>query len=128
MKKKYILPVLILCFFGISKVNAQELTPKNTFLVVAKQNSSEAELASKCIEKSDFSSHRLRDARRKLTFENGVIVELLSANELKNLGYAIDPTFYPEKIDKKYVEPIYSITTNGDLIQNHQPTTKYKGQ
>lgn len=129
MKPKYFLPLLILSLLGIYRVNAQtSLTPKNTFAVTAKQNSPEAELASKCIEKSDFNNYRLKDTRRKLTFDNGVEVELFSATELKNLGYKIDPSFYAEHVDKNYVEPIYSITANGDLIQNHQPSTKYKGQ
>lgn len=103
-------------------------TPKNTFSVLVKANTTDADLASKCIEKSDFNNYRLRNTRRKLTFESGVVIELLSAVEVKSLGYNIDPTFYVENVNKNYVEPIYSITTNGDLIQNHQPTTKYKGQ
>ena len=87
--------LLIICFFISGKLNAQEtLTPNTTFHVVSKQNTSDAALAAKCVEKSDFNNYRLRDARRKLTFDNGVVIELFSAVELKNLGYNIDPNFY----------------------------------
>ena len=121
--------LLIICFFISGKLNAQEtLTPNTTFHVVSKQNTSDAALAAKCVEKSDFNNYRLRDARRKLTFDNGVVIELFSAVELKNLGYNIDPNFYDESIDKKNIEPTYSITANGDLIQNHIPSAKFKGQ
>ncbi len=129
MKKKYLFSLLVLVCFFSRNAEAQLLgTPKNTFSVLTKANTTDADLASKCIEKSDFNNYRLRNTRRKLTFESGVIVELLSAVELKSLGYNIDPDFFAENMDNKYVEPIYSITANGDLIQNHQPSTKFKGQ
>ena len=129
MKKKYLFSLLILgCFISKNGISQISGTPKNTFNVIVKANTSESDLASKCVEKSDFSIYRLKSTRRKLTFESGVVIELLSAVEVKNLGYNIDPTFYAEDIDKKYVEPIYSITANGDLIQNHIPSSKFKGQ
>lgn len=129
MKKKYLFSLLILVCFFCRNVEAQKsLTPKNTFSVLVKANTPDADLASNCIEKSDFSNYRLRNARRKLTFDSGVIIELFSAIELKNMGHNINSEFYAENLPKNYVEPIYSITKNGDLIQNHQPSTNYKGQ
>ena len=129
MKKKYAFSLLILVCFFSKNANAQaSITPKNTFSVLVKANTPDADLASKCIEKSDFNNYRLRNTRRKLTFDNGVIIELLSAIELKNMGQNINTDFYAENLPKNYIEPIYSITANGDLIQNHTPSAKFKGQ
>ena len=126
--KKIFLFVVLICLISVKNVSAQQAkTPKNTFEITSKVNSPEAVVVAKSIESADLDNYRLRDSRRKLTFENGVVVELLSANELKNLGYKVDPSFYRESLDKNYVEPTYSISDTGMLIQNHHPSFKNKG-
>lgn len=128
-KKINLFVVVILCAFFVSKTKAQTiLTPSSTYIISAKAGTGEARLAAAAVEKTDLSNYRLRSAHRKLTFDTGVVVELLSAEELKKLGHKIDPLNYTEKLDEKYVEPVYSVAPNGTLMQLFSKSSVSKSQ
>jgi hypothetical protein len=115
-KYLFIFITVLLCMIRQAKAQSA-LTPANTIVVTSKAGTVEAKQAIESVLKTDFNNYRLRSAHRKLTFENGVVIELLSAQELLNLGYKVDPMYFREKMDANYVEPLYSIAPNGILIQ-----------
>ena len=49
-----------------------------------------------------------------------VVIELLSAIEIKSLGFDINIENYSENLPEGYQEPIYSIAPNGNLMQFHK--------
>jgi hypothetical protein len=120
-KGKYLLMLILAGVLYASGVQSQTLlTPANTIVVTAKAGTAEAKAAVEAVEKTDFSNYRLRSLHRKLTFENGVVIELLSAEEMVNLGYKLNPMYFREKMEANYSEPLYSVAPNGILIQIFQ--------
>lgn len=94
--------------------------PINSFVVVKGENTQDAIMASKALETAEMEMYRLRDSRRTLTFKNGVVIELLSAKELKAKGVDINLDSYNEVLPKGYVEPTYLVNDKGQLIQLHE--------
>lgn len=93
------------------------ITPAKSFVLVKGEHSAEAEKALKAVENADMEMFRLRNSRRTLTFQGGVVIELLSAEELRKAGFDIDPSHYTESLPKGYKEPTYVVSTDGKLIQ-----------
>ncbi|MBI3510649.1 MAG: hypothetical protein HY064_08290 [Bacteroidetes bacterium] len=124
MKLRHLFLFVLLMTYASSRATAQVVTPANTFVVTAKAGTPEADQASAAVQAADFSDYRLRTAHRTLTFTNGVVIELLSATELKVIGYNIDPSFYPESTPAGYIDPQYTVNENGYLIviYQHAPT------
>lgn len=92
-------------------------TPSKTFVVIKGAGTKDAELATTAVEKADMEIFRLRSSRRTIAFKSGVVIELLSADEMKAAGFDVDPAHYTLHLPDNYKEPVYDIAVNGQLIQ-----------
>lgn len=90
---------------------------KGTF---EKQSNAEIEKITKALNAANMDQFRLRSKRRAVQFSNGIVVELFSAEEMKQKGANIDPAFYSESLPANYQEPTYDVTEGGHLIQIHK--------
>lgn len=72
------------------------------------------------MEDANFDSYRFINKRRNLTFESGVVIELLSVNEVKALGIEIDETKATSShLPQGYIPPTYKITEEGKIVAVH---------
>jgi hypothetical protein len=126
MRPKSLLLLLLVVGASLISFRANAQTPRNTFIITAKSGTPEAEKVAAALEQANFNDFRLRNTHRILKFDNGVVVELLSATEMKALGYQIDPSFYPEALPAGYIEPTYSISESGTIMQNVTPNPNSK--
>jgi len=70
-------------------------------------------------EKADWDKYRYEDERRTLRFENGVVIELLSATELLKLNIPFDENrIIPKGIQSKSNSK-FTINENGHIIELH---------
>ena len=66
---------------------------------------------------ANFDSYRFIDKRRILTFDSGVIIELLSVNEIKQLNLECDETkALSEELPVGYTNPTLRLTSTGHII------------
>ena len=113
--------IILCCTLWFGNLSAQtSKTPRETFIIVAQTVKSDTAKIIKSVFEADFDLYRLRSVHRKITFDTGVVVELLSAVELKAMGYEIDLMSYTEFLPNNYIEPIYTITPEGYLLQVHK--------
>jgi len=117
---KFIFITMIVLSISNILLGQTEKTPKETFIVTSRAGSFEAEEAISAVSDADMDMYRLRSLHRKLVFDNGVVIELFSAIEIKSLGFDINIENYSENLPEGYQEPIYSIAPNGNLMQFHK--------
>ena len=109
--------VMLLSSFALS---AQiKGTPKNTYIVSKGSGTDAAIRDEAAIADADFTEFRLQNKHRVLTFDNGVVIELLSATELRSLGYNVNPATYMADVPEGYTEPTYSVSDQGYLMVNY---------
>jgi hypothetical protein len=111
--------VMLLTSFAFS-VHAAG-TPKNTYIITKGAGTDAAIKDEEAIKNADFTEFRLQNKHRLLTFDNGVVIELLSATELKALGYDVNPAAFMVDVPQGYVEPTYSVTDQGALMVFYPP-------
>lgn len=114
---KTILILFLSSFFLPNKFNAQSKTFKeNSFKIVKTAEITDISIYEKALNVPDIESFRFKTKRNTLVFDNGVTVELLSAQELFIKGETIEPSAYSDTRDKIYVQPIFHLTDKGSLI------------
>lgn len=108
----------MLCSFCncFSQENTYEIVETNDLL-----NIEEYILA---MNKADFDSYRFIDQRRVLNFNTGVKIELLSSNELKNLGVSFDSSKAINYIPDYEGKTIYKLGNNGYIIAEVKTASK----
>ncbi len=71
-------------------------------------------------EKANWDKYRYEDNRRTLVFDNGVVIELLSASELSESGIPFDQSkIIPKGVVKPISESKFTINKNGHIIELH---------
>ena len=76
---------------------------------------------------ANFDSYRFIDKRRILTFDSGVIIELLSVNEIKQLNLECDETkALSEDLPVGYPNPLLRLTSAGHIILEYPTLIKEK--
>ena len=76
------------------------------------------------IEKATWDKYRLVDKRRVITFKEGVIIELLSANEMTEQGLEINHSKVMKQSPKGSYQPLFVLSDNGFIIEQHSYKTK----
>jgi hypothetical protein len=66
---------------------------------------------------SDLDKYRYFDQRNTLHFENGLDVELLSANELTASGIPFNKDHVRTEVPSFDTKPIFKLTANGILVE-----------
>lgn len=73
---------------------------------------------------ANMESFRNKTTRTTLYFDNGLTIELLSAQELYILGVNINPNDYVDSRDPKFTFPTFQLTSDGHLIALYQSIGK----
>ena len=76
------------------------------------------------ISKADLESYRLQDKRVTLSFDNGFDVELLSANEMAQLGLINNAHNYPLATSGKKKLPVFQMAPNGWITAQYSANPK----
>ncbi len=116
-ESKAILPLFLILAFFSHKSNAQSKSFKeNAFKIIKTAGVTNLSAYEKALKVPDIESFRYKTKRNTLAFDNGITVELLSAQELFIKGEAVEPNNYSDSRDKKYIQPIFHLADNGSLI------------
>ncbi len=114
--KKIIFPLLFLFAFV---ANAQNKTIKGSFTLKNLVDQSKLEFYTSAIENANFEELRLLNQSQEFKFDNGFVLELPSAYELKNKGLISETSQYKLEHDKDFQAPLFSISTEGRLVSLH---------
>ncbi|MBA4239608.1 MAG: hypothetical protein C0448_02690 [Sphingobacteriaceae bacterium] len=124
MKKLTILIILTL-FSVISRLNAQSVkTLPNSFEIVQNTLISKEDFYKHSILEANLENYRLKTQRVLLSFENGFVVELLSAEELHSKNNSIDVNSYQSEFPKNYLLPVFTVLPNGSLVATYHKWNK----
>lgn len=107
-----------------SNAFSQAKTIPNSFEIIENTLVTQETFYKKSIENANFENYRLKNDRVKIMFENGFVLELLSAKELfiKNLAKNIDN--YAETFPVRYELPLFFIQPNGQIVGRVTPINK----
>lgn len=120
-KNIIILSTIIFCAFTTSNLFAQE----GTYKIVKENNLTNVSDYITAMDKANFDSYRYVNNRRKLVFNTGLIIELLSVQELENSGIAVDASKAMVYDPKKLIQnPVYRLNNNGHIIAEFQTANK----
>ncbi len=117
--------IMILGFFAItfqySIVAQTSSREKNdvTFSITQKGNVVDLNPYISAIEKANFSCYHFENNRRKLVFDNGLVVELFSAKEMigKNTGFDLSCLTNETQMSKE--KPKYHLDPSGIIVEIH---------
>lgn len=113
----------ILCFFAVSSAKASGKEVYNltyTFKnVPANFDISQFQLA---IANSDFECFRFETQRRTFEFENGITLEIFSAQEVQTNTFHISSCFLPD--DTKVSPSVLTLGENNTIIMNMESKQK----
>jgi len=124
MKKNYLFS-LILLFIGLifsPTIYAQ----KGTYKIVKTNNVDNVSEYAFAMDKANFDAYRYINRRRKITFDTGVEIELLSVYELQKLNIPVDASkgrIYNNKIESS---PIYRLSKNGYILAEVKTINNFK--
>ena len=115
--------ILLMVFMIISLMSYSQ---QKTFNVVNQGTVTTTDLPKyeSAIQTADMEPYRSKTHRTILTFDNGLKIELLSAQELYILGNNINPSLYVDDRDPKYTYPTFHLTNDGFLIAFYQHIEK----
>lgn len=114
MKKTQFLALIIT--IGGFLITPQLFSQKNTYEVVKNNkvlNLSEYEVA---MDKANFDNYRYIKKRRKITFDTGVEIELLSVQELQALNIGVDASKGKIYNPNTETNPVYKLGKNGYIL------------
>lgn len=123
MKRTIFLAVIILSsILG----TAQNKTIPGSFVIKDLKEGNKLSFYTIAIEGANFEELRLKNKSQEFKFENGFILELISATELKSKGVSVDLTNYKEELDKDFQTPLFKISEDGKLVAMYASMpTKY---
>ena len=110
--------------FLIVALSLSGYAQKGTYSIVQKSDVKNIKEYEKAMDDANFDSYRFIDKRRKLVFESGVVIELLSVNELKEKNIAVDESKAILNLPKDYKEPIFKLTDNGHIVAQYPAMLK----
>jgi hypothetical protein len=104
----------------------QGKTIPNSFSILNNKTPERKDFYTKSIEAADMEQFRLRDERVKLIFDNGFVLELLSAKELFIKGVQINPNTYTLFYPKDAELPVFTVLPDGHLTGRVNSSSKDK--
>lgn len=111
-------------FFLSNESKAQSVYKENSFKITNAASVTNLSVYEKALNVPDIESFRYRTKRNTLVFDNGLTVELLSAQELFIKGENILPNNYSDTRDKKYIQPVFRLADNGSLVAMYTKVLK----
>ncbi|MBL1279550.1 MAG: hypothetical protein COA33_004730 [Fluviicola sp.] len=112
--------VTVLTVFGLFIINPL-FSQSNTYAIVQTNNVTNISDYSAAMDAANFDAYRFINKRRKIFFDTGVEIELLSVYELQTLNIPVDASkgrIYNVKLDTK---PIYRLGENGYILAEIEP-------
>ena len=118
MRKKYLFFVVFIMTLQNSIAQNSTSTSNKKYIITASLEKVD-DFFIQSFEKANWDRYRYEDERRELKFENGIVVELLSANELVDLGVSFDMSKVVPKGVKSTSNTVFAINENGHIIEKH---------
>jgi len=118
--KKTALTFVTFLFLSFVSVYGQE----DTYKIVKTNNVLNIDDYKFAMDKANFDSYRYLNTRRKLTFNTGVEIELLSVQELQGLQLSVDASKASVFDSQTETHPIYKLGNNGYILIEIQKTQK----
>ncbi|PCJ26198.1 MAG: hypothetical protein COA97_06540 [Flavobacteriales bacterium] len=101
---------------------------KSTYEIVQNNNVSNLSEYNIAMDKANFDSYRYINKRRKITFNTGVEIELLSVYELQKLNIPVDASKGRIYNKKNETTPIYRLGKNGYILAEIETKNTLKGK
>lgn len=114
--KKYPLLFLIFVCFSASRAFSQIKTPPNSYEIIHNTLVSQEDFYKQSIEMANLENYRLKNQRVSLSFENGFVVELISAEELYSKNNSVDLNSYQSEFPVSFILPTFKIIPTGELV------------
>lgn len=122
--KKYPLLFLFFVSFYTNGVYSQINTQPNSYEITHNTLISQEDFYKQSIEKANLENYRLKSQRVSISFENGFIVELISAEELYLKNNSINLNSYQSNFPSKFVLPTFKILSTGELVATYLKLNK----
>jgi len=119
MKKLYTLSLLVFLFVSVGMAQ----TPAGSFVITENGTAQNTASYITAIENADMESYRLQNERVKLSFDNGLTFELLSANEMAAAGMNVNASEYRQENPVTYRPPVLHLIANGKIAAEYQTNT-----
>ena len=130
MKNKYFRILLLISIISTisidvySQVNVVESNStkvnNHTYRILNLPNLPDLSSYDNAMEEANFDSYRYINARRKLTFDSGIVIELLSIYELQKLNISVDESKAKIYNSEQETNPIYSLSSNGHILARYK--------
>ena len=112
--------IIFLFFVFTGKTYSQSSkTQPNSFEIVQNTLVSQEDFYKRSILDANLENYRLKNQRVLLSFENGFVLQLFSADELYSNNNSIDLSSYQTEFPNNYTLPSFNIDKNGHLIANY---------
>lgn len=131
MKKiqTFILTVILMSFsqyLSAQENNAAKEFNAQTYIIIENGNVTNIQPYIDALNTANLNNHRLKSERNTIVFEEGVKVELFSAEEVLANGItSINPNDFPSQIEN-YTPPIFKLGNNNYIIESKKYTPSYK--
>ena len=127
MKKVNRTQFLVLALTVLSLLIMPEVfSQKNTYEIIKDNSVSNISEYKTAMDKANFDTYRYIQKRRKITFDTGVEIELLSVYELQALEIPVDASRGRIYNAKAETNPIYRLGNNGYISAEIKTTTPKK--
>lgn len=108
--------MVLLLFTGIS-LFGQQPTPAQSFVIKEQGTVSDVKPYEDALNKANLDKYRYFDHRSELKFENGMVVELLSAHEMMLLGLPVKTDRVRTEKPKYDSGSLFRLAENGILVE-----------
>ena len=114
--------LLIFSTLGFTQSSSSKLFEKKYIVSSGLENVTEFFLTS--FEKADWDRYRLKEDRRVLNFDNDIVIELLSAEELIERNISYDERKIQSKQNQFDDNTLFVINSNGHIIEQKKSISK----
>lgn len=90
-------------------------TPVGTFTVINHGNVTDTRPYETAIANADMEAYRYQNKRCTITFDNGVQIELFSANEMILAGHSVNVNDYKTSDNPQWIQPTFHLNADGTL-------------
>lgn len=116
--------LIFLFLFAAGWITAQEKKISPTFRFISTPPQEDIIAYFNALQQADLSNYRLSNKRVSISFNNGITVELFSANELIEMGLKINPDDFQPEYPEGFILPEFSLATNGYIIATYPARIK----
>jgi len=122
-----------LCFFLLFSIlfTSTGFSQKDSYQIIKEDNVSNIADYSSAMDNANFDSYRYVNKRRKIFFDSGVEIELLSVYELQSLKLPVNASNARIYNDKSHTNPIFKLGNNGHVlveIKNQETKTNLQNE